>query len=239
MTNRLKYHPLGPGWWPLSSKWRPAHRPGHRGVDVPVFKANLYASIDGIATRHDEPGGAGYWVQIATPNGHLWVRQFHMSRIIVPHGTQVRAGDLIGVSGGVPGEPGAGNTDGAHLHFEIWEGGVDTDPEPDLTAVQDVQTPQADIPSTPIVIPNPPKELIDMAGHAIDFNGDQIMLVPHPGGVAIIALTDGGRQALLDAGVLDKLPNGDEWGEFKTQEAKDAVYAIHEAAKVEGTLNRF
>jgi hypothetical protein len=148
---RLEFHPLGPGNWPVTSPWRPPHRPGHRGVDLGVYKQPLYASVDGRATRGDEPGGAGYWVNIETRSG-LTVKCFHMSRIQIQFGQHVTAGQQIGVSGGVPGEPGAGNTGGAHLHFEIWEGGRDTDPLPDLNAVSGSGSPT----------PTPPEEDIDM-----------------------------------------------------------------------------
>jgi murein DD-endopeptidase MepM/ murein hydrolase activator NlpD len=136
---RLAFHPLGPGSWPVTSRWRPPHRPGHRGVDLGVYKRPLYAGISGKALRKDQPGGAGYYVEIYA--GNLMVSTFHMSRIDIANEQHVAAGQQIGVSGGVPGEPGAGNTDGAHLHFEIWENGRDTDPLPDLNAVASTGAP--------------------------------------------------------------------------------------------------
>ncbi|MFH0834189.1 MAG: M23 family metallopeptidase, partial [Patescibacteria group bacterium] len=53
----------------------------------------------------------------------------HISRILVKEGDLVRAGDLIGLSGGIPGTPGAGYmTTGAHLHFEVIDHGEHKNP---------------------------------------------------------------------------------------------------------------
>lgn len=151
---RITNHPLGPGRWPLSSPWRPSWRPAHRGVDIPVYKRPLYAAISGVARRKDQPGGAGWFVEITSPDGRIMVSTFHMSRVDIVDGQRVVGGQQIGVSGGVRGEPGAGNTTGAHLHFEIWERGVDTNPAPDLDEV----TNQPTAPVTP-----PPEEQDEMS----------------------------------------------------------------------------
>jgi murein DD-endopeptidase MepM/ murein hydrolase activator NlpD len=46
----------------------------------------------------------------------------HQSEILVEEGDQVEAGQLIGLSGGT------GRVTGAHLHLEIWVGGVQVNP---------------------------------------------------------------------------------------------------------------
>ena len=43
----------------------------------------------------------------------------HLSRVDVAVGDRVAAGDLVGLSGGEPGAPGAGNTTSPHLHFAM------------------------------------------------------------------------------------------------------------------------
>ena len=53
----------------------------------------------------------------------------HVSDIMVMDGQSVKAGDVIGLSGGTPGTKGAGlYTTGPHLHFEILKDGVHVDP---------------------------------------------------------------------------------------------------------------
>lgn len=47
-------------------------------------------------------------------------RYLHMSKISVGPGQLVTSGTVIGKTGGEPGTPGAGPTNGAHLHFEYY-----------------------------------------------------------------------------------------------------------------------
>jgi murein DD-endopeptidase MepM/ murein hydrolase activator NlpD len=46
----------------------------------------------------------------------------HQSEILVKVGDHVEAGQLIGLSGGT------GRVTGAHLHLEVWVGGVQVNP---------------------------------------------------------------------------------------------------------------
>lgn len=57
-------------------------------------------------------------------------RYAHLSRLDVKVGQQVKPGEIIGLSGGTPGTPGAGlYSNGAHLHFEILLDDLVVDPE--------------------------------------------------------------------------------------------------------------
>ena len=53
-----------------------------------------------------------------------------MSAIYVEVGEQVIQGQIIGLTGGEPGTPGAGTySNGPHLHFEVLLNNVAVDPE--------------------------------------------------------------------------------------------------------------
>ena len=52
----------------------------------------------------------------------VYTGYWHMSRIAVQEGQQVQTGDLLGYVGGT------GRVTGPHLHWEVWTGGVPTDP---------------------------------------------------------------------------------------------------------------
>jgi hypothetical protein len=107
---------------------QPFHE-GHAGVDIGVpVGSHMIAAITGTVTRSvNEPGGYGNLVEITGANG-ISVRYGHLSQIGVQQGQQVTAGQSIGVSGGAAGAPGAGNSTGPHLHFEVRQNGQPVDP---------------------------------------------------------------------------------------------------------------
>ena len=99
----------------------------HKGADFGVPEGTpLLAYADGtVITVTDQPSGAGYYVTVkhgmsATDggvSGPLQTQYMHMSRQDVKKGDKVTAGQVLGLSGGKPGSPGAGSTTGPHLHF--------------------------------------------------------------------------------------------------------------------------
>lgn len=125
-------------YWPFPtskvSEW-PGQRNGsyHYGTDFAVAQGTpLRATVDGVITRHNNDGLGAYVLDIMSDDG-LLVRNGHLSRMDVNSGQRVKAGDVIGLTGGTPGTPGAGNTRGAHLHWELrrdrkWSGGAWVDP---------------------------------------------------------------------------------------------------------------
>lgn len=105
----------------------------HYAVDIPVPQGTVVtAAADGvvkdvvdnglgynyITIQHSRGGDKGF----VTIYGHINV--FHVSP-----GMTIRAGQIIGRSGGRPGTPGAGFSTGPHLHFGVRDGnGASMDP---------------------------------------------------------------------------------------------------------------
>jgi murein DD-endopeptidase MepM/ murein hydrolase activator NlpD len=114
--------------WPAS-----AGRPNHTGTDFAIPQGTpLRATIDGKIVRHNNDGLGAYVLDIIADDG-LLVRNGHLSRMDVQTGQRVTAGQVIGLTGGQPGTPGAGYSTGAHLHWELrrdrrWSGGAWLDP---------------------------------------------------------------------------------------------------------------
>src|SRR5713101_1577964 len=105
---------------------------GHPGIDLAVPDGTkIAAAISGTVSHaaNDDPGGYGQWVEITGSDGTV-TRYGHLSGLAVKAGTAVKAGQVIGTSGGNKGEAGAGNSSGPHLHFEVRQGDHTVDPTP-------------------------------------------------------------------------------------------------------------
>lgn len=63
-------------------------------------------------------GGYGNNILILHPNGVL-TRYAHLKNIFVSGGQYINQGSIIAYMGGYPRTPGAGNSTGCHLHFEV------------------------------------------------------------------------------------------------------------------------
>lgn len=105
---------------------RPGHN--HAGVDfgVPVG-TNVSAVAGGTVIEIGSLPGYGNTIIIDHGRGTT-TRYAHLSQLMVSKGQQVGQGDLIGLSGGAKGAPGAGNSEGPHLHFEVRRGGRAVNP---------------------------------------------------------------------------------------------------------------
>ena len=95
----------------------------HSGIDFPADEGTrVFAVLGGtVATVYGNHPDAGTFVEIDHGNGY-WTRYLHLSAVNVAKGQQVKMGDVVGLSGGMPGKPHSGRSTGPHLHFEIWEG---------------------------------------------------------------------------------------------------------------------
>lgn len=103
----------------------------HTGMDIAAAQGTkAKAAGDGIVVEIVQGSvDQTSYVLISHKDG-LITKYAHLSRIDVVIGEQVEQGDIIGLSGGIPGTVGAGPyTNGAHLHFEVLKNGIAVDPE--------------------------------------------------------------------------------------------------------------
>lgn len=100
----------------------------HAGVDyaVPVGTGVKAAAAGTIVTVGQLPGYGN--VVIVDHGGGTTTRYAHLSQMLVANGQSVGQGEVIGMSGGARGAPGAGNSQGPHLHYEVRQGGRAVDP---------------------------------------------------------------------------------------------------------------
>lgn len=106
----------------------------HAGLDISVpVGTNIKAPFDGTLTgKFDKAGYGLYSVLTGTYGGNkIELRFAHLSSSIVGKrgSTSVSEGQSIGKTGGKAGDPNAGNSRGAHLHFEYRVNGVLTHPK--------------------------------------------------------------------------------------------------------------
>lgn len=102
----------------------------HTGLDFCYNYNNevneIYAPADGIVVYAGPLVVRGNAVMIDHGQG-IYTGYMHQEKILVEVGEQVTKGQVIGIVGGT------GRVNGPHLHFEVWAGGVQVDPEDWLT----------------------------------------------------------------------------------------------------------
>ena len=94
----------------------------HNGVDLAVETGTaIQAFADGVVDFIGKSDAYGNYIQLRHANG---VTSFyaHCSELLLPKGTEVKAGDVIALSGDT------GDVTGPHLHFELKVDGVRVDP---------------------------------------------------------------------------------------------------------------
>jgi murein DD-endopeptidase MepM/ murein hydrolase activator NlpD len=123
------YGPISAGF--LNASYRKYFGVPHYGLDIVVGQSTpVHSSADGVVFLVRDGGEKGYtYILIGHRNGYATLYG-HLSETLVEAGQEVTAGELIGLSGGQPGTPGAGPmTTGAHVHFEVMQSGVNVDPK--------------------------------------------------------------------------------------------------------------
>lgn len=101
----------------------------HAGIDIRLSQSSpVYAAESGYVAKAKD-NGLGYNYIMIIHGDNLSTVYGHVSKIDVIAGQYVKKGDVIGLSGGAPGTPGAGQfSTGSHLHFEVRLNGIPVDP---------------------------------------------------------------------------------------------------------------
>jgi len=108
---------------PFSGEWK-----SHNGIDMAAPEGTpVYAIKDGavsVVIKEDET--FGNYIILSHDMGKMTSVYAHLSKITVDQYTYVKKGQVIGYVGHT------GKVTGAHLHFEIRQGGVPQDPQKKL-----------------------------------------------------------------------------------------------------------
>ncbi|MFH1078221.1 MAG: peptidoglycan DD-metalloendopeptidase family protein [Patescibacteria group bacterium] len=107
----------------------------HPGTDVRAsVGTQIKAAAGGYVAWNKTGSMYGNYTMIVHPGGFATVYA-HLSKFIAKPDTYVERGQVIGLSGGMPGQPGAGLSTGPHLHFEVRQGGIPVDPQNFLPSI--------------------------------------------------------------------------------------------------------
>jgi murein DD-endopeptidase MepM/ murein hydrolase activator NlpD len=94
----------------------------HNGIDIPLwYGTKVLATKDGVVTSSGWQAGYGWVIDIEHEMGFT-TTYGHNSKLLVQKGDEVRAGDVIALSGS------SGRSTGPHLHYEMRLGDEPVDP---------------------------------------------------------------------------------------------------------------
>ncbi len=120
---------FGPRTHPISGK-----KSFHAGIDIGAASGTPVTSFGpGVVTRAGPAGGYGNLVVIEHDGG-VETRYAHLSTIDVSVGDKIRNGQTLGTVGAT------GTATGPHLHFEVRQSGVASDPKGHLSASDHVSS---------------------------------------------------------------------------------------------------
>jgi murein DD-endopeptidase MepM/ murein hydrolase activator NlpD len=104
---------------PITSEFGPRGGRAHKGIDIGAAAGtSVHAGASGVASIKDDPDGFGTYIELKLDDGTK-LRYAHLSGVDIQDGDRVNAGQIVGRSGGARGSPGAGNSTGPHLHYEV------------------------------------------------------------------------------------------------------------------------
>ncbi|MFA6537364.1 MAG: peptidoglycan DD-metalloendopeptidase family protein [Patescibacteria group bacterium] len=101
----------------------------HPAIDVRAKQGTtIRAPADGYVLKTRDAGLGYSYISLIHAN-NLSTVFGHVSKILIGEEEYVNKGDIIGLSGGMPGTSGAGNlSSGPHLHFEVRINGIPVNP---------------------------------------------------------------------------------------------------------------
>ena len=99
---------------------------GHHGIDYGVPAGTPVVAAAAGKVSYNDSQALGNVIRIDHGNGYA-TQYAHLSNKVVSSGSEVKQGDLIAYSGAT-----GTQLTGAHLHFELWQGGGRVNPAPFL-----------------------------------------------------------------------------------------------------------
>lgn len=111
------------------SSYRGVFGVDHNAVDIRQTQGTpIHAPADGVVYKVRDNGYGYSYLILAHPGGFMTIYG-HVSEFLVDYGEKITKGQIVALTGGMPGSKGAGlMTTGAHLHFEVMKGGKYVDP---------------------------------------------------------------------------------------------------------------
>jgi murein DD-endopeptidase MepM/ murein hydrolase activator NlpD len=131
LEKQLRLLAAAPSLWPVTSRHLSSlfgyrtllgQFEFHNGIDIPVwYGTKVCATRDGKVVKSGWQAGLGYTVELEHEMGFTTIYG-HNSRLLVKVGDDVKAGDVISLSGST------GRSTGPHLHYEMRLDGSVVDP---------------------------------------------------------------------------------------------------------------